>query len=189
MNTILLIIITILPVSFLLQLFITEYLLLKKGINIGGTPPINSYFFYISKYSVIIIWLGMILDAWNVHIIFSLPKIQLLTYAGIFFYITGFTILYIGRFSLGKNFRYGISNEEAVFITYGIYKISRNPMYLGLFLTLAGSVLFTFNILYLILAMFISIVHHSIALHEEKELRKRFGNTFEDYCKKVRRYI
>jgi protein-S-isoprenylcysteine O-methyltransferase Ste14 len=120
---------------------------------------------------------------------FSLPKIQFLSYAGIFFYITGFTILYIGRFWLGKNFRYGIANEESVFVTYGIYKISRNPMYFGLFLTLAGSVLYTFNILYLILALFISVVHHNIALNEEKELKKRFGNTFEDYCKRVRRYI
>jgi len=189
MNTLLLIIITILPVSFLLQLFITEYLLFKKGIKISGTPPINRYVFYISKYSVVILWSGMILDALNFRIMSSLPKIQFLTYAGIFFYITGFTILYIGRFSLGKNFRYGLSNEKSGFVTDGIYKVSRNPMYFGLFLTFTGCVLFTFNILYLILALFITVVHHSIVLHEEKELRKRFGDTFEDYCKKVRRYI
>jgi len=189
MNTILKIIITILPASFLIQLLITEYLLFKKGIKIGGTPPINRYVFYISKYSAIVIWLGMILEVWNIRFIFSFPKISLLTYAGVFFFITGFTILYVGRFSLGKNFRYGIANEKSVFVANGIYKISRNPMYLGLFLTFTGCILFTLNFLFLTLAFFIAAVHHTITLNEEKELRKRFGNTYDDYCKRVRRYI
>jgi hypothetical protein len=36
---------------------------------------------------------------------------------------------------------------------------------------------------------FIAAVHHSIVLSEEKHLRIVFGGTYEEYCRRVRRYL
>jgi len=50
------IIFSILPVVFVVHLFLTEYLLYKKGIKLDGKSPINKYLFFGSKYAVVLIW-------------------------------------------------------------------------------------------------------------------------------------
>lgn len=180
---------TIIPISFVIQLYITDYILNKKGIKLGGSSPINGNIFIISKYSVLIVWTGMILEIWDIHIIFNFSKHVVFSYIGIILWILGFTLLYIGRFSLGKNFRMGVADEKTEFIANGIYKISRNPMYLGLFITFFGYMFYSLNIIYIIVSIFIIIVHHLITLGEEKEMIKKYGDLYKEYCRKVRRYI
>ncbi len=180
---------TLIPVSFVIQLYVTEYVQNKKGIKMGGNSPINKNIFAASKYSVILVWAGMVLEIWNIHIIFNFPKNIIFAYTGIILWILGFTLLYIGRFSLGKNFRIGVAGEKTEFIADGIYKISRNPMYLGLFITFFGCIFYSLNIIYATISIFIIIVHHLIVLGEEKRLQIRFGDSYKEYCRKVRRYI
>jgi protein-S-isoprenylcysteine O-methyltransferase Ste14 len=189
MNNIFDLLLALLPISFFLQLVITEQLFLKKGIKYGGFSPINEHLFKISKYSVLIIWLGMILDIYGINFMPIFIKNNITKYSGLFFWITGFALLYIGRFSLGNNFRIGIANEKTRFIAKGVYTLSRNPMYLGLYATFIGCMLYTLNLLYILISLFIIAVHHSITLGEEKELLRTYGNTYKEYCKKVRRYI
>jgi protein-S-isoprenylcysteine O-methyltransferase Ste14 len=62
-------------------------------------------------------------------------------------------------------------------------------MYLGVYATLLASVLFTLNPLVLLVAGFILAVHHKIVLAEERHLRSVFGEPYEDYCRRVRRYL
>jgi protein-S-isoprenylcysteine O-methyltransferase Ste14 len=183
------IILSLLPLVFVVHLFITEYLLYKKGIKLDGNPPINKFWFFSSKYAVVLIWSGMVLELWNIHIPGSFSNNQVTQAAGIVIWVLGFVFLYVGRFSLGNSFRIGVANERTEFIAKGIYKISRNPMYLGLYLTFAGCILYSLNIFYFILSVVVLVIHHLITIAEEKQLNIIYGDAYKGYCKKVRRYL
>ncbi len=62
-------------------------------------------------------------------------------------------------------------------------------MYLGFNLLTFACILFTMNIVVLIMGLYSMIVYHYIILGEEKYLRIRFGNGYDEYMKKVRRYL
>lgn len=72
----------------------------------------------------------------------------------------------------------------------GLYKYSRNPMYLGVMLALIGEAVFWQS---LILAFYAAIVFAAfnlfIILHEEPRLRRDFGGEYEAYLQKVRRWL
>ena len=75
-------------------------------------------------------------------------------------------------------------------ITWGPYRFTRNPMYLGLFLTFIGiDGILTFVWSLILLLPVLYYVNWIVIPVEEKQLKKTFGKTYEDYCKKVRRWI
>ena len=90
----------------------------------------------------------------------------------------------------GKSFRVGIDiNMAEKLIVNGPFSISRNPIYLGFITFFAGIFAAYSNILSSVfLVTFIILVHRQI-LREEKFLKKRYGTEYEEYFKKVRRYI
>src|SRR5699024_1912048 len=72
----------------------------------------------------------------------------------------------------------------------GIYRFSRNPMYLGLFLILLGWGCLLANAAALVLLMlFIAAMTRLQIVPEERALQKRFGIEFDDYRQRVRRWI
>ena len=82
------------------------------------------------------------------------------------------------------------SETTTTFVTWGPYRFSRNPMYLGLFLFFAGiSVIFSLVWSILLLLLVVYYVNSVVIPVEEKQLRKNFGEAYEQYCKKVRRWI
>ena len=72
----------------------------------------------------------------------------------------------------------------------GLYRISRNPMYLGVLLLLLGWAAYLQN-----MAGFAPVILFVVAMTlfqikpEEKALRKKFGTEYDAYCKRVRRWI
>jgi protein-S-isoprenylcysteine O-methyltransferase Ste14 len=183
------IIFSLLPAVFVVHLFITEYLLYKKGIKLDGQSPINKYLFFGSKYAVVLIWAGMVLEIWNISIPGSLVNNHIIKVAALAIWVLGFVFLYVGRFSLGSSFRIGVANEKTEFVARGIYRISRNPMYLGLYLTFTGCMLYTLNVFYSSISIVVWIIHHKITIAEEKQLKITYGNSYTLYCNKVRRYL
>jgi len=176
------------PIVFLSNLLISEYILKKRRIYISGKSPINKITFYTAKYLVIIVWAAMCLQAFTIN--YSIPKNNDIIYwASIFLWFLGFTGLFFGKSTLGKSFRYGTPLELTIFRTTGLYRISRNPMYVSLALTLIASSLYTQYLAVLLLSVFIIITHHFIICEEERWLQSSFGKSYESYCKKVRRYI
>ena len=81
-------------------------------------------------------------------------------------------------------------SDTTVLVTEGMYRYSRNPMYLGLLLiTIASTIWFgtwfgiIINILFIFLINFLQIIP------EEEALLEIFGEEYEDYKKNVRRWI
>ena len=75
-------------------------------------------------------------------------------------------------------------------ITSGPYSFSRNPMYVS-WISIYLSVFFINRSLWLLLLLFVAILitHYVVIIREERILRQKFGDQFEKYCERVRRYI
>ncbi|MBS0465942.1 MAG: isoprenylcysteine carboxylmethyltransferase family protein [Proteobacteria bacterium] len=72
----------------------------------------------------------------------------------------------------------------------GPYRLTRNPMYLGVALQLLAWCLYLRSPLALLaLAVFLAYITRFQILPEERLLRQKFGSAYEDYLQRVRRWI
>ena len=72
----------------------------------------------------------------------------------------------------------------------GVYKVSRNPMYLGFFSILVGWAIFISNALaFIFLPAFILYMNRFQIEPEEEALACKFGQEFDVYKSRVRRWL
>lgn len=75
-------------------------------------------------------------------------------------------------------------------VTTGIYRYSRNPMYLGmLFILTAFAVYLGALTPFLLLPVFVLIISINQIIPEERILRNKFGQPYDDYLASVRRWL
>jgi protein-S-isoprenylcysteine O-methyltransferase Ste14 len=80
--------------------------------------------------------------------------------------------------------------RASVMVTSGIYRVSRNPMYLGMLLVLIAWATVLWSPLSLLWSLvFFSYMNHFQIAPEEQALRARFGVAFENYSRTVRRWL
>ena len=80
--------------------------------------------------------------------------------------------------------------KTTTLVITGTYKITRNPMYLGMLLIIISFAFYKTSIISLILIPFFIFYINKFQIEpEEYEMRKKFGKEYEDYCKKVDRWI
>ena len=81
-------------------------------------------------------------------------------------------------------------SETAVLLTEGMYRYSRNPMYLGLLLLIISSTIWFGSWLGMFISLiFICLMNFVQIIPEEDALLKIFGEEYNEYKKKVRRWI
>ncbi len=180
--------VTLLPFLFLVVLFGGGLRLRRKNIDMDGEPPINRTIFYVSKYSIMLLWAAMILQAWGIDLSL-LDTGKALKWLALGLWTCGFAVMFIGRFGLGDSFRIGAARESTSLRVAGLFRFSRNPMYVGVYATLLASVLYTANPIVFLLAVFVIAVHHRIVRAEEQHLSGVFGQEYTAYCACVRRYL
>jgi protein-S-isoprenylcysteine O-methyltransferase Ste14 len=181
-------VLTLFPILFMVVLIGGGQLLRRRKIDMDGEAPIDRRLFYASKYAIIVVWLAAVLSGWGIGLSFAKGS-GLSKWIALGIWAAGFLLLFVGRFGLGDSFRIGSPKESTSLRVKGLFRFSRNPMYLGVFATLLAAVLHTLNPLVLLLVIFVVAVHHRIVLAEEQHLRKVFGEEYTDYCRQVRRYL
>ena len=180
--------VTVLPVGFLIIIFGGGALFLHKKIEQDGEAPINRTLFYASKYSIIVLWGAMALASWGIG--FSPVQVSRpLQLVALAFWCAGFALLYVGRFKMGDSFRLGTPKEDTSLKTDGLFRLSRNPMYVGVYAPIVASSLSTVNPVVILMGTFVVAVHHAIVLAEENHMQKVFSREYSEYCSRVRRYI
>jgi len=76
------------------------------------------------------------------------------------------------------------------FVTGGVYRISRNPMYLGFALILAGVALLLGSLTpWIAVPAFVLLVDRMYIAVEERMLEARFGSAWRDHRAAVRRWL
>lgn len=77
-----------------------------------------------------------------------------------------------------------------VLVASGLYRVARNPMYLGAELVLIGEATVFGSLATLIYAAALLLVFHLFLVsYEEPNLRRRFGVSYERYCEAVPRWV
>ncbi|HOI28125.1 MAG TPA: isoprenylcysteine carboxylmethyltransferase family protein [Melioribacteraceae bacterium] len=126
---------------------------------------------------------------------FLIPFIQIIEYP---FNLLGLIpliisgILNIAADNALKKFNTTVKPFEAstALVTTGVYRISRNPMYLGMFLFILGESIILGSIgSFVIPILFIIVINKRFISTEEKMLASEFREKYLSYCKVVRRWI
>ncbi len=126
---------------------------------------------------------------------YTLPVKQIIKYPfyliGFLFFVTG-GILNIWADQLLKKQKTTVKPNEkpTALIETGAFKISRNPMYLGLAVILFGAGFILGSLTSFIgFIFFVAAMKITFIPQEEKILQEQFGEEYMAYKKKVRRWI
>jgi protein-S-isoprenylcysteine O-methyltransferase Ste14 len=171
-----------------LLVFVLAAYLKMKGKGAMGKPSLPLYSFIIGKLSLFScfgVYIYALLQKDYVNPLFSY-RMEYISF-GIF--LIGMFFALAGLVNLGMALRMGLPQEETELKTKGIYRLSRNPIYVGFNLICLASVLYYPEIFNAILFLLSCIYHHFVIKAEEGFLEKRFGNLWKDYMKKTRRYL
>lgn len=113
-------------------------------------------------------------------------------YAGILAFAIGFVIMITCILSFAIQGRGTLSPLDPTrkLVTAGLYRFSRNPMYVGVMLILMGEALAARSADLGTYAIVVFVCFNLfILLHEEPRLRRVFGEEYASYCQRVRRWI
>jgi len=125
--------------------------------------------------------------------IFQAVEIKYSFYIGILLLILGLGILIsaVGLFRKDKTTVNPLSPEQATkLVTDGIFKYSRNPMYLGMALVLC-SIAVSFNLIggIILIALFCFYITKFQILPEERAMSNLFSQDFDKYKQATPRWI
>lgn len=150
-----------------------------------GKTSINPFLFYSGKISGYIKFRYYFFSL----SVTKLNEFSFISFLSMLLFLIGFFITVVSIFNLGKSTSLGLPIENTILKTHGLYSLSRNPIYLSFNLMTVASIIFTLNWIISILGIFSIFIYHKIILAEENFLTSRFGEDYNKYRNKVRRYI
>ena len=137
----------------------------------------------IATYSIVLVEVVSIFTNFN----YSINIIRII---GAILGFIGDLVFLLAITCMKDSWRAGIpKSDKTKLVTNGIYKISRNPAFLGFDLVYIGILLLYFNPINLIFTLFAIIMLHLQILQEEKFMEATFNDEYIDYKKKVFRYL
>ncbi|MDO4492378.1 MAG: isoprenylcysteine carboxylmethyltransferase family protein [Clostridia bacterium] len=93
-------------------------------------------------------------------------------------------------YTMRDSWRAGVAaSEHRPFVSEGVFRISRNPAFLGFDLMYLGVLLMYGNVWLLLATVFAVTMLHLQILQEEKYLAREFGDRYEAYRREVCRYL
>jgi protein-S-isoprenylcysteine O-methyltransferase Ste14 len=153
---------------------------------------VSTYIGVVSAIWVLSPALGKFIDSFYFHYPHILADSVPTLFAGSCVVLMG-TILSLWTIVLFKTKGQGTPNPKLPpknFVISGPYRFSRNPMASGGFLTLMGEAIVYYSpSLFGISILFGIILYFYVRFFEEPELKKRFGVQYEDYLRRVPRFI
>jgi protein-S-isoprenylcysteine O-methyltransferase Ste14 len=141
--------------------------------------------------------------AWSVLVVLTALKITLpgvisnyvvavfwIKYVGLLFCFTGLLIFLLALVSFGTAWRIGIDETNSnELITGGIFRFSRNPIFLFMDLYFLGIALIYPTVLFVLIAAGAITGIHLQILREEAFLLQKFSEKYAAYQKQTRRYF
>ena len=153
-----------------------------------GKPAINPLIFYSGKFSGYVAW-GILIALLSGSVLLERKVFFFNHYIALPILAAGLILAGISLINLGRSTRFGLPTDKTKFKTNGLYRISRNPMYVGFDLITVAAIIYTLHWLVIILGVYSIITYHLIIKGEEKFLNDRFGDEYRNYQMNVRRYL
>jgi len=113
-------------------------------------------------------------------------------YIAIVIFLIGLTILLscIIRFAVEGRGTLSPADPTKRLVVKGLYKYSRNPMYVGVILILIAESIFFKSSDLLLYSLFVFICFNLFVIFvEEPRLKRDFTSEYLNYCKQVRRWV
>jgi protein-S-isoprenylcysteine O-methyltransferase Ste14 len=80
--------------------------------------------------------------------------------------------------------------RASALVATGVYRFSRNPMYVGMALVLSGIAVGLGSVVALAgPALFVAFITRFQIIPEERVMATKFGSDYADYCQRVRRWL
>ncbi len=149
----------------------------QKGSSRPNTPPLNEKEKKLNVIAVLIVLASAIYS-------FFLP-LKLGTawlYLGLLVYLFGMIFTFVA----GTNLMNTPMDRPA---TKGLYRISRNPIYLGTFLILIGVGIACASWLFLLLIVIFIILFDLLIAPEERWCLEKYGDAYREYMNRTPRWI
>ncbi len=190
--------------SFLVMYFIIVFIL--PSVRVKRKTGINPYVFKNTDSAQD--YIGKILTAINI-VVFSVVllnllftkglqflapfvwlEISLLKYAGIAITHLALIWIIIAQVQMSNSWRVGIDHSAKTDLkTNGLFSISRNPVFLGMLLTLVGIFFILPNAITLLVFVSSTLLLQVQVRLEEEYLAKTHGENYLNYCKKTGRWF
>jgi protein-S-isoprenylcysteine O-methyltransferase Ste14 len=153
-------------------------------------------------------WVWMVVEftwppppTWFPHwLTFQLVDSPVAKWIGAAFVIIPVIVYPITLADMGNSWRMGIdrqahnpsstdsSRPPSTLVTHGLFRFARNPIYVIVDLLFFGTFLILGQIVFLIFAVAFALLIHLQVLREERFLAERYGEQYEAYRRRVRRY-
>jgi protein-S-isoprenylcysteine O-methyltransferase Ste14 len=117
---------------------------------------------------------------------------ELLQWFALLLAVTGIIVLLHCIVTFAINGRGTLSPLDAPrhLVVRGLYRYIRNPMYCGVLLILLAEATFFKSVALLQYAGgWVLLIHLVVVLYEEPTLHRQFGDSYDDYCRVVHRWI
>ena len=110
--------------------------------------------------------------------------------AGAGLFLGGAAVLWLG---LAELRRHGTDPDprvpDSALVSSGIYRFSRNPIYVGMFAVSAGIGVWADSVWIVVLLLPVwVIIRYGVIAREERHLQTVFGEPYRTYCSRVRRW-
>lgn len=113
-----------------------------------------------------------------------------ITVVGLVMLLVSLLWVMVAQSQMGESWRIGIDNESnTALVTGGVFGLSRNPIFLGMRVNLAGLFLVLPNALTLVLWVLGEVIIRAQVYLEEEYLLQSHGQAYEQYRQQVRRWI
>jgi protein-S-isoprenylcysteine O-methyltransferase Ste14 len=103
-------------------------------------------------------------------------------YLGFIIYLPGMILLTLAEINF-------ITTQQDTLVTKGVYRVSRNPMYLGALIVFVSIGIACMAWFYLMLAIIYFILSNIIILSEERFCLGKYGEKYEKYLNTTPRWI
>lgn len=125
--------------------------------------------------------------------ILPIRSFQVETWVAVTITLSGIAFLLLAVISFARNqttVNPQSPNNTTKLVTKGVYRITRNPMYVGMILILLAYVLWLgeLSAAFTVVIFFFLIDRYQIKL-EERVLHNKFGKAFDDYLKIVPKWL
>lgn len=159
--------------------------------NSGVEEVTNTYFRLLPVASLLVMALYLSGDsAYRFLAPFYYLEFAALQMAGLALMMVALGIMVVAQGQMGESWRIGVDRENpTAFVQRGLFQYSRNPIFLGIVLSVIGYFLLLPNaVTLLILVLDLVLVQVQVRV-EEQHLANQHGEDYTRYCRAVRRWI
>lgn len=166
----------------------------QTGINPVVLPQSDDVAGFVGKwFKLLILTLGLYLALGSLGLLASVGTISLPIYAsiiGMCLLVISICWVVIAQFQMGKSWRVGIDTRiKTELVIHGLFRISRNPIFLGMMVQLLGLFLVQPDAITMTILLSAYILISVQIRGEEVHLLELHPDAYSAYCGKVRRWL